>query len=142
MTDRNKIILVVILITVSFGCGYFAKPSKVVTKIEEKVVIKEVVKTVTEVKTNVVTVVKEVKAPDGTTTIETRTEDKTQTDNNTQTVADTTKTTIDNSTVTNDKGLTVQALALGRITDFTSLEYGALIKKRIIGNVSDRKSVV
>ena len=148
LTPGKKAIIVVLVIIVSSGLGYFAKPSKVEVQYRDKLVykdrevIKEVIKVVKEVRKNVVTVVKEVKAPDGTVTKETRTEDKTEVTDNRDTNLDkkkeseSTKESEHSKVTINDSGLSLQALALSRLNDLNNREYGLLVKKRIISNVS------
>lgn len=115
-----------------YGIGRYTQPAKVVTKTEIKEVIKEV--KVVEQHNNVVTVTHTVTAPNGTTTTDTTTHDATTIDTNTHTNTNIAAKT--DTTVIRDSGLTVQALAVINIHDYNNREYGVLVKKRIIGNVS------
>lgn len=125
-------VLSLLLLGVGYGAGKFSNPAKVITKTE----IKEVVKVVEVVKEkkDVKTVIKVVTRPDGTKEEETTIEDKTVTDSNTN--IDISKESKKETITTRDLGLSVQALALAKINDINNREYGVLIKKRIISNIS------
>lgn len=127
-----------LLLGLGVGIGRFSKPAEVktVTKTE----VKEVVKIV-EVKQenkNVVIKTKKITNTDGSIVEESITEDKSIT--KTDTKLDSTKeASSESSTLTKrDSGLTISALALTTdIKDINNnMEYGVLIKKRIISNVS------
>lgn len=124
--------LSLLLLGGGYGIGRYAQPAKVVTKTEIKEVIKEV--KVVEQHNNVVTVTHTVTKPDGTTTTDSTTHDGTVTNTNTHT--DTTIAAKTDTTVIRDSGLTVQALAIIDIHDYNNREYGVLIKKRVVGNIS------
>jgi hypothetical protein len=132
METKTKVIIGVVIVVAAFGSGYFAKPSKIVTKTEIKEVIKEV--KVVEQHNNVVTVTHTVTAPNGTTTTDTTTHDSTEinTNDHINTSIDTKKEVV----VANDIGLTIQALTVAKFNDINDREYGILVKKRIIGNIS------
>lgn len=121
-----------LLLGAGYGIGRFAQPTKVITKTEIKEVIKEV--KVVEQHNNVVTVTHTVTAPNGTTTTDTTTHDTTTVDSNTHT--DTTIVAKKETITIRDIGLSAQALVLMKTNDFNNREYGILIKKRIIGNIS------
>jgi len=125
-------VLSLVLLGVGYGAGKFSNPAKVITKTE----IKEIIKTVEVVKENknIKTETRVITHPDGTkeevTVIVDRTTTHTDTDTNVNR-------DIKNETITiRDLGLSVQALALAKTNDFNNREYGVLIKKRIISNVS------
>lgn len=121
-----------LLIGLGFGIGKFSQPAKVITKVETKEVIK-IVENKQERK-NVVVVSDKTTKPDGTVIEHTKTEDKTETD--TKTVVDSSKQTKIESTQIRDSGLSIQALAITKLDDFNNREYGVLVKKRIVGNIS------
>lgn len=125
-------VISLLLLGIGFGAGRFSKPAKVVTQIQTK----EVVKTV-EVKQenkNVVITTKKTTEKDGTVVEETKTEDKSVV--NSETKSDSLKEAKSETITTRDIGLSVQALTLMKINDFNNREYGVLVKKRIIGNIS------
>lgn len=124
--------IALLLLGVGYGVGRYAQPAKVVTKTEIKEVIKEV--KAVEQHNNIVTVTHTVTAPNGTTTTDTTTHDATTIDTNTHT--DMTIAAKTDTTVIRDSGLTIQALAVIDIHDYNNREYGVLVKKRIVGNIS------
>jgi hypothetical protein len=125
-------LLSLVLLGVGYGAGKFSNPAKVITKTEIKEIVKivEVVKEKKDVKT----IIKVVTRPDGTKEEETTIVDNTTTDTNTNT--DISKESKNETITTRDIGLSVQALALAKFNDINNREYGVLIKKRIISNIS------
>ena len=121
-----------LLVSLGFGAGKYSNPSKVetVTKIEE--VIKYV--EVKQENKNVVLKTKKTTNVDGSIVEESTTEDKSITKTDTQ--IDSKKESKSETITIRDLGLSVQALAMAPIKDFDNREYGVLVKKRIIGNVS------
>ena len=121
-----------LLLGAGYGIGRFAQPTKVITKTEIKEVIK-IIK-VAEEKKDIKTEIRIITRPDGTkeevTIIVDRT--TTHTDTSTDINIETKKETI----TVKDLGLSIQALALAKSNDLGNREYGVLIKKRIISNVS------
>lgn len=124
MNNKTKIGLGILALVIAFGIGRFSKPAKVETK--------EVVKTVVQKEEAKVKIVykEKVTSPDGTTTEkEVSREDTNSTEN-----SSTSK--VSESSVKNDAGLTIQALAIANISDITGKqEYGLSVKKRVIGNL-------
>ena len=121
-----------LLLGAGYGIGRFTQPAKVITKTEIKEVIKvvEVVKEKKDVKTETRIIIH----PDGTKEQVTIIVDKTIIDSNVDTNINR---DIKNETITiRDIGLSIQALALVKSNDLGNREYGILIKKRIIANIS------
>ncbi|CAB4124670.1 hypothetical protein UFOVP53_20 [uncultured Caudovirales phage] len=121
-----------LLLGAGYGVGKFSNPAKVITKTEIKEVVKvvEVVKEKKDVKTET----RVITHPDGTKEEVTVIIDRTATDTNTDTNINR---DIKNETITTrDLGLSIQALALAKSNDLGNREYGVLIKKRIISNIS------
>lgn len=125
MNNKTKGLFAIVALSLSFGLGYFATPSKIKTK--------EVVKTETvkvEGKTRIV-YRDRIIHPDGT-IVEKEVERE---DSNTRT--ETSSNSTSESSVTKDTGLTLGALA---ITDVKSigkeLEYGVHVSKRVLGALS------
>ena len=114
------------------GVGYFAKPTKIITKIEEK----EVIKYIENKKENkdVVVVTKKTTNKDGSIVEESRTEDKTKIE--TDKTFTSNKETKHESITINDIGLSVHALTMANIEDINNRQYGVFIKKRIFSNIS------
>lgn len=127
--NKKLIVIAVILVAVSFGAGFFAKPAKVKTE------IKEVVKTVTvtqEAKTKYKYKYKVVK-PDGT-VIEVETEQEAT--NVSQTNTNETKKEVSKEVV-RDSGLTLSALAIANTNDIAGhREYGIHVTKRVFSNIT------
>jgi hypothetical protein len=125
-------LLSLVLLGVGYGAGKFSNPAKVITKTE----IKEVVKVVEskQQKKDVNKKIVVITRPDGTKESTTTIEDKTVTDSN-KTI-DVSKESKSETITTRDLGLSVQALALAKFNDINNREYGVLIKKRIISNIS------
>ena len=121
-----------LLLGAGYGIGRFTQPAKVITKTEIKEVIKvvEVVKEKKDVKTETRIIIH----PDGTKEQVTIIVDRTIIDSNVDTNINR---DIKNETITiRDIGLSIQALALVKSNDLGNREYGVLIKKRIIANIS------
>lgn len=123
--DFSQIKYIALGVLVAAGLGYatgrYAQPAKVVIQ------TKEVVKTVTVVQHDTVTVVKEVKHPDGTTETDTTITDKdkdTTSDSDTKTASE---------TITNLKPQWKAGVQAGY--NFSSFQkvYGAQIDRRILG---------
>jgi len=129
---KSKFFWIVIAAIVGFGSGYFAKPTSVVTKIEEV----EVIRYVENKKENkdISTVVKRITKKDGTIVETITTKDKTKSDSNTK--LDSSKKYSSETVVKNDIGLSVHLLALTRFNDLTYREYGVYVKKRLFSNIS------
>ena len=121
-----------IILGVGFGIGKYSQPAKVITKTETKEVVKFVEKK--EERKNVVVITDKVTKPDGTVIEHTETKDKTEI--NTDTNINIAKDTKTESTQIRDSGLSIQALAITKLDDFNNREYGVLVKKRIVGNIS------
>jgi len=121
-----------IILGLGFGIGKYSQPAKVVTKTEIKEVVKIVEKK--EERKNVVVVSDKITKPDGTIIEHTETKDKTEI--NTDTNINIAKDTKTESTQIRDSGLSIQALAITKLDDLNNREYGVLVKKRIVGNVS------
>ena len=125
-------IVSLLLLGAGYGIGRFTQPAKVITKTEIKEVIKvvEVVKEKKDVKTETRIIIH----PDGTKEQVTIIVDRTIIDSNVDTNINR---DIKNETITiRDIGLSIQALALVKSNDLGNREYGVLIKKRIIANIS------
>lgn len=128
----------IIILTLGVGIGRFSKPAEV--KVVTKTDIKEVIKIV-EVKQenkNIVVKTKKTTNKDGTIVEESIVEDKTsiKTDTN---IDSSKQISFQQSTITKrDRGLTVQALAITTdISDINNnIQYGGLLKFRVIGNSS------
>lgn len=141
MNTKTKVIIGVILLSISYGAGYFTKPSSVTTTSKSKEQTKQETKkevSKTENKNKVV-VIKEVKNKDGSVTKETTITDRGTVD--TDTKVDTKKEALKESetktVVKNDIGLTIQALAYVDTRKPSEIDsYGIYVKKRIIGNIS------
>jgi hypothetical protein len=121
-----------LLLGAGYGIGKFSNPAKIITKTE----IKEVIKTVEVVKEkkDVKTETRIITHPDGTKEEITVVVDRTTVDSNTDTNINR---DIKNETIaTRDIGLTIQALATIDIHDYNNREYGVLVKKRIVSNIS------
>lgn len=127
--NKKKIGLGILILGVTFGAGFFAKPAKVVVQ------TKEVVKTVTivqEAKTKIV-YRDIVTAPDGTKHETERSEERT--DTSSSSAAETVKTA--KTATTNDLGLTLSMLAIVDSSDFSGhKDYGIHVTKRILGNLN------
>lgn len=125
-------IVSLLLLGAGYGIGRFTQPAKVITKTEIKEVVKvvEVVKEKKDVKTETRIIIH----PDGTKEQVTIIVDRTIIDSNVDTNINR---DIKNETITiRDIGLSIQALALVKSNDLGNREYGILIKKRIIANIS------
>lgn len=127
-----------LILGLGVGIGRFSKPAEVktITKTEVKEVIKIV--EVKQENKNVVVKTKKTTHNDGTIVEESILEDKTVTKVGIKVDSLKESSSESISVTKRDTGLTIQALAL--TTDLkdinNNLEYGVLIKKRIIGNVS------
>lgn len=116
MSDKNKNILIVILILIAFTGGYFTKPDKVVEVEKIKEVIKEVKVENKDIKKQVVIVEK----PDGTKTTHITEEDKSQTNTNTLKLTEK-----ENLKITENKAQAAIALGYGkdlRLDNYYSIE--------------------
>lgn len=121
MSRTSKIVLYIVSVVLAAGIGYFAKPAEVKEKIKTEV-IKEEGKTKIVEKEKIVykdgTVIEREKTIDES---HIRTEIRKELE----------------KTIKRDVGLTIQALAISSTKDFgKDLEYGVLVKKRLIGNIS------
>lgn len=121
MNKRNVILSVLGALVLGVGIGYFSKPAEVQEKVRTEVV-KEEGKTKIVEKEKIVykdgTVIEREKTIDESLI---RTEIRKELE----------------KTVKRDVGLTIQALAISNTKDFgKDLEYGVLVKKRLVGNIS------
>lgn len=138
METRTKIyalLALLALLGLTFEAGRYTKPAKV--EVVTREVIKEVIKqdTTQNVKKDKVVTIHVVKNVDGSTTSDTTITDKGTVDSHT-TVDIVKEATKESSTkITRDSGLTVEALALAKITDFNEREYGVAVSKRVFGNL-------
>ena len=122
---RNVIIGALVLISLSFGAGYFATPSKV------KIETKEVIKVVKEEQKTRIVYREKIVYPDGT-TVE---KEQEREDTNTREASESTKTA--SSETTKDTGLTLSALAIVDVADIKGeREYGVHVSKRVLGALS------
>jgi hypothetical protein len=124
MTLKNSIIAGILLVLIGYATGRYLQPAQIETQ------IKEVIKEVEVVKKDTVTVVHEVKRPDGTVEIDTRTEDKsvitTQTDKKTE----------QQSIITNIKPQwKASGLAAVDFNNDRRLTYGISVERRLLGPV-------
>jgi len=123
--NKKNIALALVALSLSFGLGYFATPSKIKTK--------EVIKTVTvkeEAKTKIVYKEK-VTNKDGTIT------EKEVSREDTNTKESTASSRTNESTVTKDAGLTLSALAIVSVDDIKGKrEYALHASKRVLGAFS------
>lgn len=136
MKNKNKIILSVIALALSFGLGYFATPTKIETKEVVKVQIQK-----EEAKTKIVYRDKVTK-PDG--TIIEKEVEKEQSSSKEKSDSESIAERIE----TRDTGLTISALMVVPIEDIKSnREYSIVVSKRVFGalnvsgSVSTEKSV-
>lgn len=134
LNDKRKYALVgVVILAIGVGIGRFSKPAKVITKTEIKEVVKHIEKK--DEQKNVVIYTKKITQKDGTVIEESKTEDK-------GTVLiyseiESKKEVTSSSITIRDIGLSVHALAIQNIDRGTdSREYGFLVKKRLVGNIS------
>jgi hypothetical protein len=137
LNTRNKVIILSVFVGLGFGAGYFAKPSKVDIQYKDREVIKEVVKEVIKENKNVITTIKETKNKDGSSTIDTTIEDKSQIDSSKVSDKEVVKEITSSKITTNEIGLTVQALVISDLNNVSgNREYGIYVKKRVFSNVS------
>lgn len=142
LQNKNTKIAVAILLVLGlgYGIGRYAQPAKVITKTEVKTEIKEKIQYIEkkDEKRNVVVISDKVTKPDGTVIEHTETKDNTQINTNTDIniAKDTKIETKTEVTQIRDSGLSVHALVLSKFDNLNDREYGVLIKKRIVGNVS------
>jgi hypothetical protein len=137
LNNRNKLIILIALIGLGFGAGYFAKPSRVDIQYKDREVIKEVIKEVVKENKNIITIIKETKNKDGSSTIDTTIEDKSQIDSSKISDKEVVKEITSSKITTNEIGLTVQALAIVDLNNVSgNREYGIYVKKRVFSNVS------
>ncbi len=135
---RNVIIGALVLISLSFGAGYFATPSKV------KIETKEVINVVKEEQKTRVVYKERIVYKDGT-VVEREGERE---DSNTRESSDTTRTA--SKEMTKDTGLTISALAIVDLDkSIQEREYGIHVTKRVFSNIvvggivtSDKKAGV
>jgi hypothetical protein len=133
MNKNVKLGLVgILLIGLGTGIGWFSKPTKVVTKIEEKEVIK-IVEKKQENKDVKITKKKTIKK-DGEVVEEEVIEDRSRTD--TQVSSSSEREVKKEQEVVNNKGLTLSALVLARDLSVSEYEYGFAVSKRIFSNIS------
>lgn len=120
MALKNKILILLAAIGIGFGIGYFTKPAKVV-----EVIKKEIVK---EAAITKIVYREKIVRPDGT-VIET---ERSREDSHTseQIKEESSK------TVTNRLGLNISALAYAPTNKLTQTEYGVIVSKRVVGNVT------
>ena len=121
-----------LILAIGSGIGWFSKPTSVVTEIKEKEVIKYV-ETKKE-KKNVVTTTKKRTNVDGSIDEESKTEDKSVTDTNVN--ASSVKEKNTKTVVTNQLGLSLNLLAFSRELSLRDPEFGLLVTKRVLGNIS------
>jgi len=125
MNRTTKVLIVLALLAVSFGVGYFATPTKVKTE------VKEVVKIVKEEQKTKIVYREKIVYPDGT-TVE---KEQEREDTNTRESSESTKTA--SSETTKDTGLTLSALAIVDVADIKGQrEYGVHVSKRVLGALS------
>lgn len=139
MATKTKVALSVFSIIVSFACGRWLAPTKVVTKTETIEIVKTIDNTKTEAERDKhkTTTTTETTRPDGTkTTTTTATEDSTthkETSKSDTTESNKTSETSKEVTRSSDK-ITLAALASFKLNDLTSgLSYGAMVYKPILG---------
>ena len=133
MNKNIKLGLVgILLIGLGTGIGWFSKPTKVVTKIEEKEVIK-IVEKKQEKKDVKVTKKKTVKK-DGEVVEEEIIEDRSRTD--TEITGSSEKEVKKEEEIVNNRGLTLSALVLARDLSVNEYEYGFAVSKRIFSNIA------
>ena len=142
ISTKNCVIGLIVAVAVGAAFGYFEAPTKTETKIEVRTVEKEVIKwkerEKTEENKDLVTIIIETILPDGTIHRETRIADKgtIKIDKSKEGSDDKSKETdkiVD--TVTESKKTDWSASALVSPSDikFTSVTYGLLVERRIIG---------
>jgi hypothetical protein len=137
LNNRNKLIILIALIGLGFGAGYFTKPSRVDIQYKDREVIREVIKEVVKENKNVITIIKETKNKDGSSTIDTIIEDKSQIDSSKVSDKEVVKEITSSKVTTNEIGLTVQALAIVDLNNVSgNREYGIYVKKRVFSNIS------
>lgn len=120
MTLKTKLLIILAAIGIGYGIGYFTKPAKVV-----EVIKKEIVK---EAATTRIVYREKTTRPDGTITeTESSREDSRTSERSSESSS---------KVVTNRVGLNVQALAYAPINSLTDREFGVIVSKRIIGNIT------
>lgn len=124
MKNSTKGIILAILLVATYSGGRYLQPAKIETK--TKIVEKEVIVE----RKNVVTVIKEVKRPDGTVETETRTEDKSETTGKKDSDSSS------SSVVTNNKPQWRAGALVGMDFRTNQTTYGALVERRILGPAS------
>jgi len=136
LLDKDKIKKIIVFGVITIGLGYgigrYSTPAKVITKTEVKEVIK-IVESKKENK-NVKTTTTRSTSKDGSVIEQTVTEDRSSTE--TSTDISSSKEQKKESISIRDIGLSAQALAILDTKNSNKIEYGILIKKRIVGNVS------
>lgn len=120
MTLKTKILILLAAIGIGYGIGYFTKPAKVVEVIKKEVVKEAAVtKVIYREKTT---------RPDGTITeTESSREDSRTSERSSESSS---------KVVTNRIGLNIQALAYAPINNLTDREFGVIVSKRVIGNIT------
>lgn len=132
---KQKLGPVLLALLIGVAMGYFATPTKVVTKTEIKEVEKKVDETQKDTKKNKVYLRTETILPDGTRKIETKIVDKDTIDVSTSSETDkSTDTTTEKTVERTHDGLIIYALGGAKLTDWTSgPEWGAGVQKRVLG---------
>lgn len=120
MTLKTKILILLAAIGIGFGVGYFTKPAKVV-----EVIKKEIVK---EAAVTKIVYRERVTRPDGTITETERSREDSRTSEQIKEES--------SKTVINRIGLSISALAYAPTNKLTQIEYGVIITKRVVGNVT------
>lgn len=131
MKLTTKILISIALISLSFGAGYYATP----TKIETKTIVKiETVKV--EGKTKIVYREK-ITQPDGTVTERESEREDTNTREESKSLSQSEKIII------NDSGLVLSGLGYINTKDLTNgIDYGIVISKRVLGALNSTGSVI
>jgi hypothetical protein len=125
MNRTTKVLIVLALLAVSFGVGYFATPTKVKTE------VKEVVKIVKEEQKTKIVYREKIVYPDGT-TVE---KEQEREDTNTRESSDTTRTAVKETT--KDIGLVLSALAIVDSSEISGhRDYGIHVTKRVFSSIT------
>ena len=139
MSNRNKILTIGGVFLLGLACGRYSLPSKIVESDKEKDVKQEQKQTDQKVDKNKVTIVKEVKSPDGTITKTTTVVDKSVIDTDTHNKLNEQK-DIDKEKITTYDTSSLKASLLisksfetGHYTD--PLVYGIGIDKKVLGPI-------
>lgn len=142
MSTKTKVLIIVLSLIVSFACGRYLAPTKVVTKTETVEVVKTIDNTKTEAERDKhkTTTTTETTRPDGTkTTTTTATEDTSvhkETSKSDTTESDKTSETSKEVTRSSDK-VTISALAGVNLTSLASPPvYGASASRAILGPIA------